>query len=81
VKSQEGLTICPIDTFYDNERLECFSDPVEKLVLAIYPIARTSNSSQRVVDWVFDSSDTHVIDPILRNQLRYSWTFVDDPIA
>jgi len=73
-----GLTICPIGTFYDQERSLCFSDPIEKLILAIYPIV--SNMSKGV-DWVFDSSDTQIIDPILRSQLRYQWSFMDDPLA
>jgi len=65
VMSTNGLTICPIGTFYDQERLLCFSDPIEKLILAVYPIL--SNSSNKGVDWVFDSSDTQIIDPILRS--------------
>jgi len=82
VVSTSGLTICPIGTFYDLERALCFSDPVEKLILAIYPIVRSpTNSTDRIIDWVFDSSDTQIIDPILRNQLRYQWTFVDDPLV
>jgi hypothetical protein len=50
-------------------------------VLAIYPEVRTSNTSQKSIDWVFDSSDTQILDPILRSQLRYKWAFIDDPIA
>ena len=69
--STNGLTICPFGTFYDKERLECFSDPVQKLVLAIYPEVRTSKTSQRSLHWVFDSSDTQILDPILSTQLRY----------
>jgi hypothetical protein len=50
-------------------------------VLAIYPEVRTSNTSQKSIDWVFESSDTQILDPILRSQLRYKWAFIDDPIA
>jgi hypothetical protein len=50
-------------------------------VLAIYPEVRTSNTSQRTLDWVFDSSDTQILDPILSSQLRYQWSFIVDPIA
>ena len=50
-------------------------------MLAIYPEVRTSNTSQRTLDWVFDSSDTQILDPILSSQLRYQWSFIDDPIA
>ena len=50
-------------------------------MLAIYPEVRTSNTSQKSIDWVFDSSDTQILDPILRSQLRYKWAFIDDPIA
>jgi len=34
-----------------------------------------------VIDWVFDTSDTQVIDPLLKSQLRYQWSFLDDPLA
>lgn len=37
ILSVGGLTICPLGTYYDYEEIACFSDPIKKLVLAIYP--------------------------------------------
>ena len=67
IVSQPGLSICPLGTQFDIERMQCFSDPVQKLVLAVYPEIKTDINGKKSLDWIFDSSNTQFVSTVVKH--------------
>lgn len=72
-----SLIVCPLDTYFDQDHKQCYSNPIVEVMINIYPVLLSNLS----LVWVFDSSNTQYVNSVFRNQYVVEWEFEDDLIA
>lgn len=72
-----SLIVCPLDTYFDKDLKQCYSNPIVEVMINIYPVLLSNLS----LVWVFDSSNTQYVNSVFRSQYVVEWEFEDDLIA